>query len=451
MLNEVQPEVGSLGRIPPHSIEAEQSVLGSMILDKNAIVTATEILRPSDFYKEAHREIYEAILEIYGRNEPVDLITLSEELKKRNTLEAVGGILYLADLSEAISTTANVKFYCEIVEEKSILRRLIDASSEIMAMSYEANENINVIIDEAEKKIFDITQKRSREGLDPIKEVLLESLSRIEQMALNKSNLTGLTTGFIDLDHKTSGLQKSDLILVAARPSMGKTAFSINIAVNAALKGNASVAIFSLEMSKEQLVQRILSSESHVELQKIINGRLNEDDWQKLLRAMGPLSQAKIFIDDTPAISLMEMKAKCRRLKMEKGLDLIMIDYLQLMSGEGRTENRQQEISNISRGLKGLAKEMDCPVIALSQLSRAPEIRSDHRPILSDLRESGAIEQDADIVMFLYRDDYYHPDSEKKNIGEVIIAKHRNGPTGTVELVFMGEYTKFVNLEKPRQ
>jgi len=451
MLNEVQPEVGSLGRIPPHSIEAEQSVLGSMILDKNAIVTATEILRPSDFYKEAHREIYEAILEIYGRNEPVDLITLSEELKKRNTLEAVGGILYLADLSEAISTTANVKFYCEIVEEKSILRRLIDASSEIMAMSYEANENINVIIDEAEKKIFDITQKRSREGLDPIKEVLLESLSRIEQMALNKSNLTGLTTGFIDLDHKTSGLQKSDLILVAARPSMGKTAFSINIAVNAALKGNASVAIFSLEMSKEQLVQRILSSESHVELQKVINGRLNEDDWQKLLRAMGPLSQAKIFIDDTPAISLMEMKAKCRRLKMEKGLDLIMIDYLQLMSGEGRTENRQQEISNISRGLKGLAKEMDCPVIALSQLSRAPEIRSDHRPILSDLRESGAIEQDADIVMFLYRDDYYHPDSEKKNIGEVIIAKHRNGPTGTVELVFMGEYTKFVNLEKPRQ
>lgn len=451
MLNEVQPEIGSLGRIPPHSIEAEQSVLGSMILDKNAIVTATEMLRPSDFYKEAHREIYEAILEIHGRNEPVDLITLSEELKKRNTLEAIGGILYLADLSEAISTTANVKFYCEIVEEKSILRRLIDASSEIMAMSYEANENINVIIDEAEKKIFDITQKRSREGLDPIKEVLLESLSKIEQMAMNKSNLTGLTTGFIDLDHKTSGLQKSDLILVAARPSMGKTAFSINVAVNAALKGNASVAIFSLEMSKEQLVQRILSSESHVELQKIINGRLNEDDWQKLLRAMGPLSQAKIFIDDTPAISLMEMKAKCRRLKMEKGLDLIMIDYLQLMSGEGRTENRQQEISNISRGLKGLAKEMDCPVIALSQLSRAPEIRSDHRPILSDLRESGAIEQDADLVMFLYRDDYYHPDSEKKNIGEVIIAKHRNGPTGTVELVFMGEYTKFVNLERPRQ
>ncbi|SCG84476.1 replicative DNA helicase [Proteiniborus sp. DW1] len=444
-------EMQALGRVPPHSIEGEQSVLGSMILDKNAIIAATEILKPSDFYKEAHREIYEAILEIYNRDEPVDLITLSDELKKRNTLDAVGGILYLADLSEAISTTANIRFYCEIVEEKSILRRLISASNDIIAKGYEADEDINVIIDAAEKKIFEITQKRSSEGLDPIKEVLLESFSRIEQMALNKSDLTGLTTGFIDLDQKTSGLQKSDLVLVAARPSMGKTAFSVNLSVNAALKGNASVAIFSLEMSKEQLVQRMLSSESHVELQKIINGRLDEEDWPKLLRAMGPLSQAKIFIDDTPGITLMEMKAKCRRLKMEKGLDLIMIDYLQLMSGEGRNENRQQEISAISRGLKGLAKEMDCPVIALSQLSRAPEIRADHRPILSDLRESGAIEQDADIVMFLYRDDYYHPDSEKKNIGEVIIAKHRNGPTGTVELVFMGEYTKFLNLEKPRQ
>lgn len=447
MSNEIQ----SLGRIPPHSIEGEQSVLGSMMLDKNAIVTATEILKPSDFYKEAHREIYESILEIYNRDEPVDLITLSEELKKRNTLDAIGGILYLADLSEAISTTANIRFYCEIVEEKSILRRLINASNEIIAKGYDADEDINVIIDVAEKKIFDITQKRSREGLNPIKEVLLESFSRIEQMALNNSNLTGLTTGFIDLDQKTSGLQKSDLVLVAARPSMGKTAFSVNVAVNSALKGNASVAIFSLEMSKEQLVQRMLSSESHVELQKVINGKLNEDDWPKLVRAMGPLSQAKIFIDDTPGITLMEMKAKCRKLKIEKGLDLIMIDYLQLMSGEGRIENRQQEISAISRGLKGLAKEMDCPVMALSQLSRAPEIRSDHRPILSDLRESGAIEQDADIVMFLYRDDYYYPDSEKKNIGEVIIAKHRNGPTGTVELVFMGEYTKFLNMEKPRQ
>ncbi|MGF7059224.1 replicative DNA helicase [Brassicibacter mesophilus] len=444
-------DIQSLGKIPPHSIEGEQSVLGSMILDRNAIVTATEILKPEDFYKEAHREIYESILDIYGRDEPVDLITLSDELKKRNTLDAIGGIIYLADLSEGVSTTANIKYYCEIVEEKSILRRLITASNEIIAKGYEAGEDLNNIIELAEKKIFDITQKRNQEGLEPIKSVLLESFTRIEQMAEHKGGITGLTTGFIDLDGKTSGLQKSDLVLVAARPAMGKTAFSLNLALNAALKGNASVAVFSLEMSKEQLVQRMLSSESHVELQKIINGRLDEDEWPKLVRAMGPLSQAKIYIDDTPGITLMEMKAKCRKLKMDQGLDLVMIDYLQLMSGDGRTENRQQEISAISRGLKGLAKEMDCPVVALSQLSRAPELRSDHRPILSDLRESGAIEQDADIVVFLYRDEYYNPDSEKKNIGEVIIAKHRNGPIGTVELVFMGQYTKFLNMEKHRQ
>lgn len=444
-------DIQSLGKIPPHNIEAEQSVLGAMILDKNAIITATEILKPEDFYKEAHKEIYEAIIDIYNRDEPVDLITLSDELRKRDTIEAIGGIIYLANLSEGVSTTANAKYYCEIVEEKSILRRLIIASNEIIAKGYEAGEDLNHIIDLAEKKIFDITQKRNQEGLEPIKDVLLESFTKIEQMAGNKDGITGITTGFIDLDEKTSGLQKSDLILVAARPSMGKTAISVNLAVNAALKANASVAIFSLEMSKDQLVQRILSSESHVELQNIINGRLSDDEWPKLVRAMGPLSNAKIYIDDTPGITLMEMKAKCRKLKMEQGLDLIMIDYLQLMSGDGRTENRQQEISTISRGLKGLAKEMDCPVVALSQLSRAPELRADHRPILSDLRESGAIEQDADIVMFLYRDEYYNPDTEKKNIGEVIIAKHRNGPIGTVELVFMGQYTKFLNMERHRQ
>jgi len=444
-------DIQSLGKIPPHNIEAEQSVLGAMILDKNAIITATEILKPEDFYKEAHKEIYEAIIDIYNMDEPVDLITLSDELRKRDTIEAIGGIIYLANLSEGVSTTANAKYYCEIVEEKSILRRLIIASNEIIAKGYEAGEDLNHIIDLAEKKIFDITQKRNQEGLEPIKDVLLESFTKIEQMAGNKDGITGITTGFIDLDEKTSGLQKSDLILVAARPSMGKTAISVNLAVNAALKANASVAIFSLEMSKDQLVQRILSSESHVELQNIINGRLSDDEWPKLVRAMGPLSNAKIYIDDTPGITLMEMKAKCRKLKMEQGLDLIMIDYLQLMSGDGRTENRQQEISTISRGLKGLAKEMDCPVVALSQLSRAPELRADHRPILSDLRESGAIEQDADIVMFLYRDEYYNPDTEKKNIGEVIIAKHRNGPIGTVELVFMGQYTKFLNMERHRQ
>ncbi|WP_069650990.1 replicative DNA helicase [Caloranaerobacter ferrireducens] len=443
--------IKTIGKVPPHSIEAEQSVLGSMILDKDSIITAIEILRPDDFYKEAHKEIYEAILALNDKNEPVDLITLSEELKKRGTLEAIGGMTYLADLSEGISTTANIKHYCEIVEEKSILRKLIKASDEIMSKGYEADEEISSIIDLAEKKIFDITQRKSHEGFTPIKNILLDSLNKIEEMFENKGGITGLTTGFIDIDNKTSGLQKSDLILVAARPSMGKTAFALNIALNSALKGNASVAIFSLEMSKEQLVQRMLSIESHVEIQKIRNGQLSEDEWLRLVRAMGPLSQAKIYIDDTPGITLSEMKAKCRRLKIENGLDLILIDYLQLMQGDGKSENRQQEISAISRGLKGLAREMNCPVVALSQLSRAPELRSDHRPILSDLRESGAIEQDADVVMLLYRDEYYHPDTDKKNIGEVIIAKQRNGPTGTVELVWMGQFTKFLNLEKYRQ
>ncbi len=441
----------NLGRIPPHSVEAEQSVLGSMILDREAIVTSIEVLREEDFYQQAHSEIYEAVTNIFAKDEPVDLITLSEELRKRNTLESVGGIMYIANLSEGVSTTANIKYYCDIVEEKSTLRRLIKASNEIIAKGYEDEENIENIVETAEKKIFDITQKRNQEGLEPIKSVLLDSFTKIEQLSQNKGGITGLTTGFVDLDNKTSGLQKSDLVLVAARPAMGKTAFSLNVVTNAAMQGEASVAFFSLEMSKEQLVQRMMSSESHVELQKIINGDLTEEDWPKLVSSMGPLSQADIFIDDTPGITLRELKAKCRKLKIEKGLDLIMIDYLQLMSGEGREENRQQEISKISRGLKGLAKEMDCPVVALSQLSRAPEMRTDHRPILSDLRESGAIEQDADIVMFLYRDEYYHEDSDKKNIGEIIISKHRNGPTGTVELVFMGQFTKFLNMERYRE
>ncbi len=443
-------ELQALGKIPPHSIEGEQSVLGSMILDKDAIVITSEMLRPEDFYKEAHKEIYEAILELYDRDEPVDLVTLSDELKKRGTLEAIGGVVYLADLSDAVSTTANIKYYCEIVEEKSILRRLIKASDEIISKGYQADEELNSIIDLAEKKIFDITQRRGQEGLFPIKEVLLESFNRIEELSKNEGGITGLSTGYVDLDNKTSGLHKSDLVLIAARPSMGKTTLGINIAQNCAMKSNASVAVFSLEMAKEQLVQRMLSTESHVELQNVINGNLAEDEWPKLVSAMGPLSKAKIFIDDTPGITVMDMKAKCRKLKIEKGLDLIVIDYIQLMQGTGKSESRQQEISAISRGLKGLAKEMNCPVIALSQLSRAPEMRSDHRPILSDLRESGAIEQDADIVMFIYRDEYYNPDTEKKNIGEVIIAKHRNGPTGTLELVFMGQYSKFVNIEKYR-
>ncbi len=353
----------------------------------------------------------------------------------------------MANLSSGVATTANTKYYCKIVEEKSILRKLIKSSNEIMGKAYEDSEDVNVIIEKAEKEIFDITQGTQREGFSPISEVLLDSFAKIEEMAANQGGLTGLTTGFIDLDNNLSGLQNSDLILLAARPSMGKTAFGINIATNSALKAKANVAIFSLEMSKEQLVQRMIAATAHVDLQKIISGRLTEDEWLQIINSMGPLSQANIFIDDTAGISLMEMKAKCRKLKMEKGLDLILIDYLQLMQMEGYKENRQQEISAISRGLKGLAKEMNCPVIALSQLSRAPELRSDHRPILSDLRESGAIEQDADVVLFLYRDEYYNEDSEKKNIGELIIAKHRNGPTGTIELVWKKEFTKFLNKE----
>lgn len=435
-----------IGRIPPHSIEAEQSVLGAMILDKEAINTAIEIIRPDDFYKEANKEIFEAILVLFNKNEPVDLITLSEELKRRGTLENTGGVTYLANLSSGVATTANVKYYCKIVEEKSILRRLIRSCDDVIAKSYENSDEVNAIIEKAEKAIFDITQGRHREGFSPLNEVLLSSFSQIEERAANQGALTGLTTGFIDLDNKLSGLQKSDLVLLAARPSMGKTAISVNIVTNAALKANANVAIFSLEMSKEQLVQRMISATAHVDLQKIISGRLSEEEWIQVINSMGPLSQANIFIDDTAGISLMEMKAKCRKLKIEKGLDLVMIDYLQLMQLDGRQESRQQEISAISRGLKALAKEMECPVIALSQLSRAPELRSDHRPILSDLRESGAIEQDADVVLFLYRDEYYHEDSEKKNIGEVIIAKHRNGPTGSIELVFKKEFTKFVNM-----
>ena len=440
-----------IGKIPPHSLEAEQSVLGAMIIDKEAINTTIEIIRPEDFYKEANKEIYEAIIELYNRNEPIDLITLPEELRRRATLENVGGVTYLANLSGGVVTTANVKYYCEIVEKNSILRRLIKSCDEIMTKSFENSEEVNSIIETAEKNIFDITQGRNREGFFSIREVLLDSFSKMEEMAMREDGLTGLTSGFADIDNKLSGLQKSDLILLAARPSMGKTALGLNIALNSALKGDAKVGVFSLEMSKEQLVQRMLSSISHVDLQKIISGKLGEDDWLKIVKAMGPLSEANMYIDDTPGISLMEVKAKCRKLKIEKGLDLVVIDYLQLMQSDSYSESRQQEISAISRGLKGLAKEMDCPVIALCQLSRAPELRSDHRPILSDLRESGAIEQDADVVLFLYRDEYYNQDTDKKNIGELIIAKHRNGPTGMVELLWMGQFTKFVNLERYRE
>ncbi|MGO1580558.1 MAG: replicative DNA helicase [Peptoniphilaceae bacterium] len=436
-------------KIPPNSLGAEQSALGAMLLSKNAITTAIEILRPEDFYNEANGEIYSAISSIYNKNEEVDVLTASEELKKRNSLNDIGGITYLATLSSSVPAIANTKNYCNIIKEKSILRKLIETSDQIMSNAYAQQNDVDSIIESAEKSIFDITQDSHRNGLVHVKEVLLESFAEMEKRAQNPSGLTGLTTGFVDLDYKLSGLQKSDLILLAARPSMGKTALMVNIATNAALKGGASVAMFSLEMSKNQLVQRIISSTAHVDLQKIISGNLNEDEWLKVINTMPILSEMKIEIDDTAGISPLELKAKCRRMKSEKGLDLIVVDYLQLMQMGAKIESRQQEISAISRNLKAIAKELEVPLIALSQLSRMPETRSDHRPILSDLRESGAIEQDADIVMFLYRDEYYNKEeSEKPNTGEVIIAKHRNGPTGTIDLVFKKEYTKFLNMER---
>lgn len=434
-----------MSRIPPHSVESEQSILGSIILDKDAIITVAETINPGDFYKEAHKIIYESMLRLNSNNEPIDLITLIEELRKEGNLDNVGGISYLTSLSTIVPTTSNVKYYANIVKEKSVMRQLIKASNEIINLGYGGSTDVQEILDKAEKNIFDISQEKSGDEIKPINLVLQDAYDMIESLYTNKSDVTGITTGFVDLNKKINGLQRTDLILVAARPAMGKTAFSLNLVQNAALKGDASVAVFSLEMSKEQLVQRMLSAQSNVELSKIKTGTLGESDWPRIIDAMAVLSESNIFIDDTPGIKISEIRSKCRRLKIEKGLDLILIDYLQLMEGEGKNENRQQEIAKISRSLKILAKELNCPVVALSQLSRSPELRKDHRPILSDLRESGSIEQDADIVMFLYRDEYYHDDSEKKNIGEVIVAKNRHGETGTVELVWFGQVQKFAD------
>ncbi|MBC6004591.1 Replicative DNA helicase [uncultured Clostridium sp.] len=434
-----------IGRIPPHSVESEQSILGSILLDKEAIITVTETIQPEDFYKEAHKIIYECMVKLNNKNEPIDLITLTEELRKQGHLEDVGGISYITSLSTIVPTTSNVKYYSDIVKEKSVLRKLIKVSNDILNLGYDNSTKVEDLLEKAEKQIFDISQEKSSEDFQSINSVLMDTYDMIERLYTNKEEITGITSGFEDLNKKINGLQRTDLILIAARPAMGKTAFSLNLVQNAALKGNASVAVFSLEMSKEQLVQRMLSAQSHVELKKIKNGNLDENDWPRIIDAMSVLSNANIYIDDTPGIKISELRSKCRKLKIEKGLDLILIDYLQLMEGDNNNESRQQEISKISRSLKIIAKELNCPVVALSQLSRAPEQRSDHRPMLSDLRESGAIEQDADIVMFLYRDEYYHPDSERKNIGEVIIAKNRHGETGSVELVWLGEIQKFAN------
>ena len=415
-------------RIPPHSVESEQSILGSILLDK-----------------EAHKIIYESMIKLSNKSEPIDLITLTEELKKQGHLDDVGGISYITSLSTIVPTTSNVKYYADIVKEKSVLRKLIKVSNDIINLGYDGSTKIEDVLEVAEKKIFDISQEKTSDDFKSINSVLMDTYDMIEQLYTNKSEITGITTGFRDLNKKINGMQRTDLLLIAARPAMGKTAFSLNLVQNAALKGDASVAVFSLEMSKEQLVQRMLSAQSNVELSKLKTGKLNENDWPRIIDAMAVLSNAKIHIDDTPGIKISELRSKCRKLKMEQGLDLILIDYLQLMEGEGNNESRQQEIAKISRSLKIIAKELNCPVVALSQLSRAPEQRADHRPMLSDLRESGSIEQDADIVMFLYRDEYYHPDSDRKNIGEVIIAKNRHGETGSVELVWLGEIQKFAD------
>ncbi len=438
-----------LGKVPPHDLEAEQAILGSMLTDKDAVISAIEVLREEDFYREDNKAIYEAIFNLYNRAEPVDIITVKSELESMGKFEQVGGLEYLAELPEKVPTTANAMKYIKIVEEKSTLRRLIKTANEIIDLGYDQTEDVEDIMEGAEKKIFNIMQEKNQKGYSPLKDVLVESFTQLEELYNKKQHITGVPTGFAELDYKTAGLHGSELILIAARPAMGKTAFALNIATNAAVRANVPVAVFSLEMSKEQLVNRILCSEAMVDSNKVRTGKLEEDDWAKLAGAIGPLSEAEIYIDDTPGINVTEIRAKCRKLKLEKNIGMVVIDYLQLVQGSNkRNGSREQEISEISRSLKILAKELNVPVIALSQLSRAAEQRPDHRPMLSDLRESGAIEQDADIVTFLYRDDYYNKDSEKKDIAEVIIAKHRGGSTGTVELLWLGSYTKFVNLER---
>ncbi len=437
-----------LGKIPPHDIEAEQAVIGSMLTDKDAVQSAVEKLVVDNFYREDNKLIFEAIMNLYNRSEPIDLITVKDELTSMGSFEKVGGFEYLATLPDKVPTTANVEKYISIVEEKAILRNLIKTANEIIDLGYDATEDIEDIMAGAEKKIFNIIQNKNQKTYTPIKDVLIDSFAKLEELYNQKSKITGVPTGFIDLDNRTAGLHGSDLILIAARPAMGKTAFALNITAHAAIRENVPVAVFNLEMSKEQLVNRILCMEAMVDSNKLMTGKLDEDDWTKLAGVIGPISDSGIYIDDTPGISITEIRTKCRKLKMEKNIGLVVIDYIQLIQGSGNKKNgsREQEIAEISRSLKILAKELNVPVIALSQLSRAVEQRQDHRPMLSDLRESGSIEQDADIVMFLYRDDYYNPQSEEKDLTEVILAKHRAGSIGTVKLVWMGNYTKFGNL-----
>ena len=442
-------EEALLKRVLPHSIEAEQSVIGSMIMDREAITVASELICGDDFYGKQYGVVFDTMVELNDEGKPVDLITLQDRLREKDVPPEVSSLEFIRDLITAVPTSANIKYYAGIVAEKATLRKLIRLNEEIANTCYAGKENLEVILEDTEKRVFELVQKRNTGEFVPIRQVVMNAMDKIEKASKSDGNVTGIAPGFIDLDFRTAGMQPSDLILVAARPSMGKTAFVLNIAQHVAFKLNQTVAIFSLEMSKEQLVNRLFSLESRVDSQHLRTGNLSDAEWEKLIESAGVIGQSNLIIDDTPGISISELRSKCRKYKLEHDLKLIIIDYLQLMSGSGRgSDSRQQEISDISRSLKALARELNVPVVALSQLSRAVEQRPDHRPMLSDLRESGAIEQDADVVMFIYRDDYYNKDTEKKGIAEIIIAKQRNGPIGTVELVWLPDYTKFANLKK---
>ncbi len=436
-------------RILPHSTEAEQSVVGAMLLDQDAIITASEILLPEDFYNPQYKTLYGAMISLYQEGKPADLVTLQDKLHEQNVPAELCSVEFISGIISSVPTSANIKYYADIVKSKAVLRRLIRVSEGITNDCYQDTENLDTLLDNTEKQIFDVVQNRSTSDFVSIKQIALETLESIQNASKTVGAVTGLSTGFYDLDARTAGLQKSDLILIAARPSMGKTAFVLNIAETVAIKNNISTAIFSLEMSRVQLAKRLLSMNSKVDSQHIRVGNLADDEWGKLTESTILLGESPLVIDDTPGISIAQLRSKCRKLKLENNLGLVIIDYLQLMSGSGgrKNESRQQEISEISRSLKALAREIDCPVIALSQLSRAVESREDKRPMLSDLRESGAIEQDADVVMFIYRDEYYHKDSDSKGVTEIIIGKQRNGPTCTIKLKWLAEYTKFANLE----
>ncbi len=443
-------EEALIKRVMPHSIEAEQSVIGAMLMDKDAILSASEMICGQDFYQTAYGVIFDSMIELFNEGKPVDLITLQERLKEKDVPPEIASLEFVKNLLTEVLTSANVKHHAQIVADKSMLRRLIKLNDEISNTCYAGKEPLEAVLERTEKSVFELLQKRNTGDYVPIRQVVLNALDRIEKASKNKGTVTGVPTGFIDLDYKLSGLQPADLILVAARPSMGKTAFVLNIAQYVAFRKDKKAAVFSLEMSKEQLVNRLFSLESQVDAQALRTGNMKDSDWEKLIESAGIIGKSKLIIDDTPGISVSELRSKCRKYKLEHGLDLIIIDYLQLMSGSvgGRPESRQQEISEISRSLKALARELNVPVIALSQLSRAVESRPDKRPMLSDLRESGAIEQDADVVMFIYRDEYYNKDTEYKKQAEIIIAKQRNGPVGTVHLAWLGEYTKFANLSR---